>query len=294
MTIKMTFVCEEHEEFGELGLRPADVPNADPLTGMAIPHDMLEHFPGDDGGVEAEFMALGAALLLRGETGWWQRDGNINSPDQHIASDFVDLYRHVAYEGFALLDPGTVEPVNDCADDVLSLAVRKGLALVREEEEPSEILELFTCTQSAERILGWLRKGYAKAEERYASVDIYTLVYSCFGIIETGVDKWLESGEAEGKTLDVEINLENLEVSMSAGYGAEGEYMDDCYECEGSGELDGEAEGNYQDCPQGCTEAGKDDCTGCKGEGYIAPPVKCENCKGEGVVDASYRETILH
>lgn len=55
-----------------------------------------------------------------------------------------------------------------------------------------------------------------------------------------------------------------------------------CPECDGEGELDGEDHGNYHDCPEGCTEAGKDDCTGCKGKGYIAPPVKCGICDGEG------------
>jgi hypothetical protein len=53
-----------------------------------------------------------------------------------------------------------------------------------------------------------------------------------------------------------------------------------CTECKG-GELDGEDEGNFHDCPEGCTEAGNDSCTGCAGKGYIAPPVKCPCDEGE-------------
>jgi len=54
-----------------------------------------------------------------------------------------------------------------------------------------------------------------------------------------------------------------------------------CTDCKGGGELDGEAEGNFHDCPEGCTEAGNDSCTGCAGKGYIAPSVKCHCDEGE-------------
>ena len=46
--IKMAFAIEMHEDYGTVGLRPVNVPHADPLPGMATAHDMLEHFPGDD------------------------------------------------------------------------------------------------------------------------------------------------------------------------------------------------------------------------------------------------------
>lgn len=52
-----------------------------------------------------------------------------------------------------------------------------------------------------------------------------------------------------------------------------------CTECGGTGELDGESEGNLHDCPEGCTEAGNYGCAGCAGKGYIAPLVKC-HCGG--------------
>jgi len=259
------FECEMHEEFGLLGVRPAWMPNSDPLTGMAAAHDLLEHFADDDGGVEAEFMALGASFLIRGNTGYHNRNGSNHSPESNIAADFHELYRHVAHEDFTLLDPGDVPPVEDeDLDAVLRKAARLGLELVRNEEsyeldrdEDDDSVTLFCSEQSRERILGWLRKGFTKAEERYADVDIYTLAFEVFSNIEKRIDGWLESGEAEGKTLNIEVDLSNLSVTMEAGYDTTD--TEDCYECEGSCEVDGE---------------------------------ECETCEGDGFVDASYMESI--
>jgi hypothetical protein len=309
--IEAQFAVETHEEYGTLGLRPVDMPNADPLGGMAVPHDMLEHFPGDDGGVEAEFMALGAMLLIRGQTGFLQRSGNVNPPESHIAADFILLYRHVADEGFSLLDPGEEDtgPLGDehgDADSVLRRAVRLGLESTKEEERynanrdedefgtdaDDDELVIFCSDQTGERILGWLRKGYRKAVERYAGVDIYTLAYTVFEEIEGRVNKWLNSSAEEGMFLDVTVNLDRLSVSLEAGYG-NGTETDYCSKCEGSGELDGEEQGNYHDCSEGCTsEESNETCHECEGNGYVTPPVKCDTCEGSGEVSADYREPI--
>jgi hypothetical protein len=296
--IQGRFICEEHEEYGGLGLRPLAMPNADPLPGMTVAHDLLEHFPGDDGGVEAEFMALGACYFLRHESGWVanKRAGmGFESRDasDDFSGDFMDLYRHVAHENFSLTDPGTELPIEcEHTEEMLASIVRKGLALTREEladacDDDSEELHMFCSTQTGERILGWLRRGYRKATERFEGHDAYTLAESVFGEIETRLDNWLKSAE-EGTEIEVTIDLDNYSVSIESVMG-EGE-TDYCDECDGTGELDGEDEGNFHDCPEGCAEEGKDDCKGCAGKGYIAPPVKC-HCD-EGEISLEYRETI--
>ncbi len=296
--ISKRFVVEEHEEYGGLGLRPADVPNADPLGGMTVAHDLLEHFPGDDGGVEAEFMALGACYFLRHESGFvnQQYGGNRDAADA-FSGDFMELYRHVAHENFTLLDPGAEAPIEcEYTEDALSAIVRKGLALTREEiadsigadEDEEEELHMFCSTQTGERILGWLRRGYRKATERFADVDAYSLAEVVFKGIETRIDDYLKGEPMAGTEVEIEVNLSTLEFSIETVIG-EGE-TDYCDECDGTGELDGEDEGNFHDCPEGCTEAGKDDCTGCAGKGYIAPSVACHCDDGE--ISLEYREAI--
>ena len=69
--ITKTFIIEEHEEYQTKGARPIDTPHADPLGGMSVAHDMLEHFHNDQGSVYEELMALGASYYVRGETGFF-------------------------------------------------------------------------------------------------------------------------------------------------------------------------------------------------------------------------------
>jgi len=125
MPITKTFVIEEHEEFGGLGLRPVDVPHADPLGGMATAHDMLEHFPGDDGGVEAELMALGATIFVRAEPGYFHNRIGNPDPAKNLAADFPEIARHDIHEGFGLRDPGRTCRVEDCAEGMITDAVRE-------------------------------------------------------------------------------------------------------------------------------------------------------------------------
>jgi hypothetical protein len=247
-------------------------------------------------------MALGAIYWLRGESGWSAQKNPMGNSDpaENLSSDFIDLYRHVAHEGFTLQDPGNVEPIEcEDTDDMLGRIARKGMAATREEEsyntdedaDEDEELSLWCSDQSIERAHGWLRKGYREATERYDGIDAYSLAECVFEVIEKRVSDWLQNRAEEGMILDVEVDLSNYSVTIEAGYGdgSESEY---CPECEGEGELDGEDHGNYHDCPEGCTEEGKDDCKGCAGKGYIAPPVKCDHCDGEGEVPVIYREAI--
>lgn len=295
------FIVETHEDHGTLGVRPLAMPEADPLVGMTVAHDLLEHFPGDDGGVEAEFMALGACYFLRHESGYVanKRAGmgfDDRDASDDFSGDFMDLYRHVAHEDFSLTDPGTELPIEcEYTDNVLARIVRKGLALTREEiadacDDDSDELHIFCSTQTGERILGWLRRGYRKATERYDGHDAYTLAESVFGEIERRIDAYLGGDPQEGTEIEISIDLENYHVEIETVMG-EGE-TDYCDECAGDGELDGEDHGNYHDCPEGCTEEGNDDCKGCAGKGYIAPPVKCDACDGSGEVSLEYREGL--
>lgn len=292
------FICEEHTAFGELGLRPLAMPEADPLSGMTVAHDMLEHFPDDDGGVEAEFMALGASYWLRCESGYNESRSRVDRDQaENIAADFPELFRHIRDEGFTLHDPGPVEPIEDeHTDDALRRCARLGVEETEQQEtyqtddgeELDEMLVAFCSYQSVERITGWLRKGYVRATERFEDHDAFTLAETVFGTIEKRLDDWLKSDAVEGTEVEVTIDLENYDVLIESVIG-EGE-TDYCDDCDGTGELDGEAEGNFHDCPEGCTEEGNADCKGCAGKAYIAPPVKC-HCD-EGEISLEYRETI--
>jgi len=92
------FAVAEHAEFGGLGLVPKWYPTGDPLGGMAAAHDILEHFPNDDGSTEGELQALGAAIWVRGEGGvtFDSHGGRYFDLERDIPADFPEIWRHHA------------------------------------------------------------------------------------------------------------------------------------------------------------------------------------------------------
>lgn len=45
---KFTFVCKTHDEYGGLGWALKSKPHFEPLPGMTVAHDVMEHFPRDN------------------------------------------------------------------------------------------------------------------------------------------------------------------------------------------------------------------------------------------------------
>jgi hypothetical protein len=213
------FTVAEHEEFGGLGFKPSWYPHGDPLGGMAVAHDILEHFPNDDGGAEGEFLALGAALYIRGDTGYFQRSGNVNEAKVHIASDFPMIWQ-------ALTDRdgrSTVKHVQKVRDtDLLDRCreiVRLGIKNLEENGvEPEDLPNHGT----RELIARWLAKGYVKAARRYRKLDQYTLS-TVFGKIEEAADKALKHAD-EGQVFTVRLDLKRYDVRTDLDYPYDDEY----------------------------------------------------------------------
>ena len=64
----------QHEDHGTYGLIPEDAPNTfEPLTGMGVVHDIIEHSPGQEGGLHDEMCAFGVAHWVRGQGEYWRR-----------------------------------------------------------------------------------------------------------------------------------------------------------------------------------------------------------------------------
>lgn len=197
------FVVEMHEEFGMLGLRPVDMPHADPLGGMAAVHDLLEHFPGDDGGIEDEFQALGASVWLRCVGGYYEHPNHRTNrnPVDNVASDFVELARHYLYEEFTLRSPGRTRAIDD-DDYLLQEIVMQGFKGVREEIEDSKE---FATEANRKATLGWLRKGYRRARRRYRKSNSFEMA-DLFRRIENTANKCLDGGDwYEGQRVTLKV-----------------------------------------------------------------------------------------
>lgn len=208
---KYTFKVKEHEEYGGLGFTPSWYPNGDPLPGMTVAHDILEHFPKDDGSAEGEFLALGAALYIRGETGYMQRNGNVNGPKEHLAADLPMVWDyHTNRDRRTTIKPCGLVRDEDLMEQCREI-VQIGVRNMRDEDRQAPDAE------TQERIARWIAKGYKRASVRYAKHGAYEIAYSVFQKIEEQADRCLRGAE-EGMILTVSLNLNNLNVSVDCDY----------------------------------------------------------------------------
>jgi len=200
-----TFEVAEHEEFGGLGFRPKWYPQGDPLGGMGVAHDILEHFPKDDGSAEGEYMALGASLFIRGQGGYPMN----GTSEQNIASDLPTVWGVQSYVRDCALskDPDLMERAREAVGHF-----RKEGTYMDRDQRPSE--------ESYERIARWIAKGYQRARKRYAKQGASRITWDLFKPIEDAAEKALKYAD-EGMILTVCVDFKNVKVRVDCDYPAE-------------------------------------------------------------------------
>lgn len=199
---RFVFDVAKHEEYGELGLRPKWYPTGDPLSGMAAAHDILEHFPKDDGSTEGELMALGASIFIRGDGGWsskYRRYDSVRDP----AADIPQVWGY-------MLDRENRTTLKPCGLSRDSFGVETGRAIVaegmRELRHQYEDADSQPDAETRERMARWIARGYAKAQRRYSRViGGACAVASLFMTIERECDEALKRAD-EGMQLSVYVN----------------------------------------------------------------------------------------
>src|SRR5687768_11443869 len=87
--LSMRFVLDYDSERSGTGWRPEHQPDFDPMQGMGVAHDLLEHFPDDDAGVERELQAFRSILLIRVEHG--------DLDPRSLATEFPDIMAKLHY-----------------------------------------------------------------------------------------------------------------------------------------------------------------------------------------------------
>lgn len=207
---KHVFVCEEHKEYGAKGWRPKNIPNFDPLSGMAIPHDVLEHFADDDGDAEGEFQALGAALFVRGDGGYWdgRHVGNRNV-GENVGSDFPMVFSLVLNGDVQFEAPPKTKRCAEHVEEWIETAVNYGVKISVDEffdyaieKDPSFSKQIKTWAKWAE---GWLRVGYRRAQERYKAIGAAGIC-KIFRQIQEEADRALKHAEI-GDELRITVNV---------------------------------------------------------------------------------------
>lgn len=204
------FLRRTHKEFGTDGWLWDKAPSTyEPISGMGVAHDILEHFANDHGTVKDELLALGAALFVRGDGGYWANRafGNRN-PGENLAPDIVRL--GIDYNGIE--EVRYPESFSKTLDDYVEEWIRKGIRSASDEVKSlnPELLNEFRPFFSISEDL--IRKGYRKARRRYKGIHPEELSHM-FCRIEEDADELLKLSE-ECDILRVRISLKRKTVNV--------------------------------------------------------------------------------
>lgn len=226
-------VCEEHEDYGSLGLIPEDAPSTfEPLTGMGIVHDIIEHVHGgpDMGSLHDEMKAFGVAHWGRGQGDYWRRTNpatRVPSAPENTHSEIVQFFG----EWFHGIKDHWFEPCpwelvvgDDQTADYLLFSEDNEIALGLTSEGSEMISEtmrlvrkfaseegddLFWRDENApfakrlaphlDDIERWMQVGWAEAEERFSETNPWNLITAWIDL-EKAIDAALKgSGHPTGE-----------------------------------------------------------------------------------------------
>lgn len=194
--MKYTFIYAEHEDYGTNGWRQEDQPDYDPLPGMAVAHDCLEHFKGGTGSPADELQALGASFVVRGEEYYCSKGRVITSPAINAAADMPEILRHIIHEGMSLPEPPNFKRRSDIygtwVTDFLLESRKLAKSEMECEQEDEDMREQIENALSS--VEGWLYRGITRALKRYRD-RTYGETVDMFRAIEEHADKFLKHAE---------------------------------------------------------------------------------------------------
>jgi hypothetical protein len=204
------------------------MPNAFPLGGMAVAHDLLEHGLTDAGDVTGEIQAFGAMMAVRGDAYWHMYHATSARPElaYHIGSDFYDQYQYWAVDGGYNPNPPATRALEEHLEDQIRAVWDNGVRTIKEEaDEGSTPEHPFTF----DSVRGWMRIGYRRAVKRLGSSDTYHNS-AFFRAIEQAADAAAKScGEGLPARLRVVLNLKRHQGTLyvQMPYGDYDEWRDE-------------------------------------------------------------------
>ncbi|MEZ2310799.1 hypothetical protein AB6809_29565 [Paraburkholderia sp. RCC_158] len=210
--ITRKFICKEHPEGGFNGWRPSWMPHFDPMPGLGVAHDTLEHLVSDDGTVEAEFKAFGAIVWLRDGASWFGRNGTDSDVAVHMSGDIREQAEYLNSECRRLrAAPRTQRLSDDCAEEAIERCIQKGFKEILDE-----------CSESTARLLNrndvrsYMRIGYRRTQRRFAAAGPHNMAWVFDQIVEQA-DRKLKGAELDDELIvRVDATLHRV-------------YVDTCY-----------------------------------------------------------------
>jgi hypothetical protein len=220
--IHAVFEWREDKEFGGTGWILKGFPDFNISKGFTISHDVLEHFEDGDGSLAHEMMAFGAMIFIRGETGWFENRPYGKPTPEALAGDIANFLEEVNADENEIEEPPSTVPSEEHIEELIQEIMISGVKQYADDSD-SEIPAL--VTEAANRMIGWLRIGYARAAVRYKDHEGYE-VMCCFNRI-TEMSKRFEHEDFGELHVYVDLASEDLDVKMLVEYGDDYDYGDD-------------------------------------------------------------------
>lgn len=216
--MRYTFTCAEHEEYGHLGWKLSNMPAFDPLGGMGVAHDVLEHRRGDDS-TTGELMALGVSMHVRGSD-YYAMKGRIHTrPSYHMSGEIGALFCHISDgEWIPLQDTKLYRLSPRCCDheDIMA-EIEATVELVKKHFIEEDRPEISLSAQDEINLRSWLARGYSHALRRYRGIPHYQLL-EMFCEIERRADQLLKDAW-QGCELIVDVkNRTGVHVYLKGDY----------------------------------------------------------------------------
>lgn len=201
---KYYFEYVENGEYGS-GLRMTNRPHFDPVRGVGVAHDCLEHFHNDAGNTEAELEALGAMIHVRGDY-YFQ----IGSVIQAIANSIPEVAR---YELRHFIPPPPSTKLHDDLKDRVPTLIKAIHAHFRPEDEL--VPNWLSDSVSMDNVIAWINRGYKRAITRYyEAMRRGVHMPDFFKEVETTVDAKIKQGMYGGQIWVLDINPAEYTVTM--------------------------------------------------------------------------------
>ncbi len=173
------FIYMRDPEYGLMGLRLEDRPHFNALSlGQALAHDMLEHFPDDDGSTEHEFMALGASVYVRNGESYYHQVMPYSklTASEHLGSELIQQHYYMRNTGrYAIKKcPRRRRIANGGYDEIMVNAAHEGIHCLQAEFGDDDNEDISWAT--ADNITNWFRTGYARAARRYRGIQPWRMM----------------------------------------------------------------------------------------------------------------------
>lgn len=197
------FSIQIDDDYGSLGFIEKGAPEEfTPLAGMGTAHDCLEHFPGDNGSCDHEFLALGAMTWIRGEQGYFPND-TANSIGVEIS---MTIWRAYHYDDCPMKK---VKPNNRLEiDSVFYRATREARKEIIHDFDTlyeKKLQHFLSCAEY------WLQVGFNRAKQRYREP---WKVISVFKMIEEQVNNALLDDCYPGEEYEIHYCISKVTATV--------------------------------------------------------------------------------